>query len=209
MTELVSLSLPKETEKWVKLATVENQPLESPHVDLCNIGSNIAHYRASNYYEAMLRFWSSNQAMYVLSTQMYTQTAGIAYELHKHSQAMSTAHTDAFNAWNELTSTFDNSIRIPAIIESGTWDQLQCHQTLTIMFQDGLTVSGMVYLDLDRSFSLGGLPPHTHVFIGDKGYWIGYDNKIYLTQAPDTGVPMSLTDLNINNQPNTNHLLDN
>ena len=152
--------------------------------------SNRSYLLATNYYEAMLRFWSANQAIYILSTQVYTYSAGNAFEIHKQTIDFMKAQEDANNAWHEFTGSLMGTIKLFVENQYSTNYPIP----VTILFQDGLTITGGIVMDADYMVHLGGLPAGTQIFLDGSGYYVNTDNRVYKCLAPDTGMPIPSTD---------------
>lgn len=152
--------------------------------------SNKSYLLATNYYEAMLRFWSASQAIYILSTQVYTYSAGNAFEIHKQTIDFMKAQEDAWDAWYEFTRSLVNTIKLSV----DNHNSINYLIPVTILFQDGLTITGGIAMDADYMVHLGGLPAGTKIFLDGSGYYVNTDNRVYKCLAPDTGMPIPSTD---------------
>lgn len=143
----------------------------------------------------MLRYWSSNQAVYVLSSQLFTYSSNIALEIHKQQTDVLNSYIDVMETWSEFTDSLTTRIKVPLML---SLDDIK-YVCLTIMFADGMIVTGGVLPDIDSTFSLGGLPIGTQVYLNGVGYYIGGNDVIYIMQAPDNGtVVNSSKDVNLN-----------
>lgn len=136
---------------------------------------NPAHYHASCYYEAMLRFWNANNLVYVLSTQVNFTTHAIALEINRATVEATNAAYDAKNSWYDFISKIDESVVIDSDMLADKWNDN--FFAFTIVFTDGLTISST--LAPTARIPVGGLPAGTFVYINGVSFEIA-NNGYYL-----------------------------
>lgn len=141
---------------------------------------NSAHYHASCYYEAMLRFWNANNLVYVLSTQVNFATHAIALEINRSTIEATNAAYDAKNSWYDFISKIDESIVIDSDMLADKWNDN--FLAFTIVFTDGLAISST--LAPTSRIPVGGLPVGTFVYINGVVFEIA-DGGYYLINGTD------------------------
>lgn len=166
----LSISIDQLIEQTVAQKVQEQLNTLSPTVSHQLI-NNKAHYYASRYYEAMLRYWSNSQLIYMLSTQVNVVSHAIALEINRATVEFTKANNDAYNAWIEFVKSLDDRIGFDDDMLADAYDL--DYYAITYVFPDGLTISAALKTNYQIKF--GGLPVGTCVYINGKVFEIVAD----------------------------------